>query len=234
VRTGRDHNGIGTQAVRGQLLYRPSETFSARLSADFTSFDANCCTQVFYRVAPTLKPAARQYAALAAGLGYAVPSTNPYDRVTDIDAALGTDTNEGGVGAIVDWNLGPATLTSVSAWRFWNWDAANDRDYTGIQIQTEQHIPSRQDQYSQELRLASNGDGPVSAVGGLYFFRQRVIGRPISIYGQEAAYWLIGPTTGSGAAATAVPLAMAPMGGRISGPTAMPASARSTGVSPRA
>jgi iron complex outermembrane receptor protein len=91
------------------------------------------------------------------------------------------------------------TLTSVSAWRFWNWDAANDRDYTGIPIQTVQHIPSRQDQYSQELRVASNGNGPLSYVGGLYFFRQRVIGRPISIYGPQAAYWLIGPTTGANA-----------------------------------
>ncbi|RDE06773.1 TonB-dependent receptor [Sphingomonas aracearum] len=205
VRTGRDHNTIGTQAVRGQLLYGPSEGLSFKLSGDFTNFQANCCTQVYYRVAPTLKPAARQYPALAAGLGYTVPSTNPYDRVTDIDANLGTDTNEGGVGLIADWNLGPATLTSVTAWRFWNWDADNDRDYTGIPIQTSQHIPSRQDQYSQELRLASNGTGPLSAVGGLYFFRQRVIGRPISIYGREAAYWLVGPTTGSGASLTTVP-----------------------------
>lgn len=82
----------------------------------------------------------------------------------------------------------------MSAWRFWNWDAANDRDYTGLQIQTTQHIPSRQDQYSQELRIASNGDHALSYVGGLYFFRQRVIGRPISIYGADAAYWLIGPS----------------------------------------
>ncbi|WP_445262333.1 glycosyl hydrolase family 95 catalytic domain-containing protein, partial [Pseudomonas sp. EA_5y_Pfl2_R50] len=96
--------------------------------------------------------------ALAALFNYTPPSTNPYDRVTDIDAALGVNTNEGGVSAIADWNVGFATLTSVSAWRFWNWDAANDRDYTGIPVQLSQHIPSRQDQYSQELRLASNGE----------------------------------------------------------------------------
>lgn len=119
--------------------------------------------------------------------------------MTDIDAQLGVDTNEGGVAAIADWNLGGAMLTSITAWRFWNWDAANDRDYTGIPIQIEQHIPSRQDQYSQELRLASNGDGALSYVGGLYFFRQRVVGRPISIYGPAAARYLIGTTTGTNA-----------------------------------
>lgn len=209
VRTGRDHNGIGNQAVRGQLLLKPSQVFQVRLSADFTNFASNCCTQVYYRVAErsaTLRTPSRQYggpAGLAAQFGYVPPSTNSYDRVTDIDAALGVDTNEGGVSAIADWKLGGATLTSVSAWRFWNWDAANDRDYTGIPIQTEQHIPSRQDQFSQELRLASNGDGPLTYVGGLYVFRQSVIGRPISIYGPAAARYLIGTTTGT--AATPVP-----------------------------
>ncbi|MDB5580090.1 MAG: TonB-dependent receptor [Bradyrhizobium sp.] len=195
IRTGAKENGIGNQAVRGQLLYKPSDSFQFRVSADFTNFQSECCTQVYLRVAPTLKAAARQYAALAAGLpggAYTPPSLNPYDRVTDIDAQLGVNTNEGGVSGIADWNLGAATLTSVSAWRFWNWDAANDRDYTGIQIQTTQHIPSRQDQYSQELRIASNGDHALSYVGGLYFFRQRVIGRPISIYGAQATYWLLG------------------------------------------
>jgi iron complex outermembrane receptor protein len=217
VVTGRDQNGIGNQAIRGQLLFRPSEDLSVKLSADFTNFQSNCCTQVYYATAtrPTsgtdatmYRTATRQFGGptgLAAQFNYAPPSTNPYDRKTDIDATLGVDTNEGGVGVIADWNLGAATLTSVSAWRFWNWDAANDRDYTSIPIQIEQHIPSRQDQYSQELRLASNGDHKLSYVGGLYFFRQRVIGRPISIYGPAAARYLIGTTTGTGAAAVAVP-----------------------------
>ncbi|RZF59127.1 TonB-dependent receptor [Sphingomonas populi] len=195
TRTGADLNTIGNQAVRGQVLIKPNDTLQVRLTADFSNFQSDCCTQVYLRVAPTLKAAARQYAALAANLpggAYQPASTNPYGRVTDIDAALGTNTNEGGVSAIADWNVGPVTLTSVSAWRFWNWDAANDRDYTGIPIQTSQHIPSRQDQYSQELRFASNGDRALSYVGGLYVFRQRVIGRPISIYGPLATYWLLG------------------------------------------
>jgi len=195
TRTGASLNTIGNQAVRGQLLIKPNDAFQVRLTADFSNFESDCCTQVYLRVAPTLKATTRQYAYLAAhvpGGAYTPASLNPYDRLTDIDAALGTNTNEGGVSAVADWNVGPVTLTSVSAWRFWNWDANNDRDYTGIPIQATQHIPSRQDQYSQELRFASNGDRALSYVGGLYFFRQRVIGRPISIYGPLATYWLLG------------------------------------------
>jgi iron complex outermembrane receptor protein len=193
VRTGKDLNDVHNDAVRGQILFKPKETFQLKLSADYAKFKNTCCTQVYVRVGTTLKPAARQYPALAAGQNYTPASLNPYDRKTDIDANLGVDTDEGGVSAIADWNLGPATLTSVSAWRWWNWDAANDRDYTGLQIQTVQHIPSRQDQYSQEIRLASNGENTIDYVVGAYWFNQAIKGRPITAYGSLATYWLLGP-----------------------------------------
>lgn len=187
-------NNIHNDAVRGQLLLTPTKNLSLRLIGDWANFKNNCCAQVFVRVAPTLKPAAQQYIALAAnalGGPYVPPSINPYDRVSSNDAPLGVDTQEGGVSAIADWTAGGATLTSVSAWRFWKWDAANDRDYTGLHIQTTQHIPSRQDQYSQELRIASNAPGSIEYVGGLYYFNQKIVGRPISIYGPLATYWLL-------------------------------------------
>ncbi len=206
IRTGRDTNTLGTQAVRGQLLFKPDDTIQMRVIADFTNFQAYCCGQVYLRTGTSLRAGNRQFGGptgLAAQFGFTPASTNPYDRVTDIDGPLGVDTNEGGVSAITDWNLGFATLTSVSAWRFWNWDAENDRDYTGLPVQLSQHIPSRQDQYSQELRLASNGTRPVSWVAGMYGFRQKLVGRPISIYGPAAARYLIGTTTG--AANTPVP-----------------------------
>ena len=195
VRTGEKHNAIGNQAVRGQLLFRPVQAFQTRLIADYTNFSSDCCTQVPYSIGQSLRPAARQFPALAAGLRYALPSLNPYDRVTDIDAALDVRTAEGGVSGITDWDLGPVTLTNVAAWRFWTWDAANDRDYTGVPIQLVQHIPSRQDQYSEELRVASNGDHRLGYVAGLHYFRQKIVGEPISVYGPLATYWLLGSTT---------------------------------------
>ena len=203
VTSAARQNDLNNQSVRAQLLWQPSAVLGFRLTGDWSNFNSACCTQPYLRVGTSLRPAARQYPALAAGFGYAPPSRNVYDRLTDIDASLAVDTNEGGVALVSDWDVGHATLTAVSAWRFWNWNAANDRDYTGLKIQLQQGIPSRQDQISQEVRLASKGDGPLGYVVGLYFFRQVITGRPVSIYGPDAAPWLIGPTTG--AAATPVP-----------------------------
>ncbi len=199
VRTGDDQNTLGAQAVRGQVLWQPSRDVRLRLIADFAKFRSECCTQVYLRVGTSLRPAPRQFPALAAAAGYAPPSTDPYDRLTDIDAPLAVKTSEGGVAATADWDIGPATVTSISAWRFWNWDAANDRDYTGLPIQLIQRIPSRQDQVSQELRIASDGNRTFSYVAGLYFFRQVLTGHPNSVFGPYGAPWLIGTTTGANA-----------------------------------
>ena len=199
IRNGRYQNTLGTQAVRGQVLWQPSADFKFRLIADFANFDSECCTQVYLRVGTNLRPAARQFPTLAATAGYTPASTNPYDRLTDIDAPLAVKTSEGGIAGTADWNIGPATVTSISAWRFWNWDAANDRDYTGLPIQLIQRIPSRQDQISQELRIASNGGGAFNYVAGLYTFRQVLTGHPNSVFGPYGAPWLIGTTTGANA-----------------------------------
>lgn len=199
VRTGQDLNTLNNYAVRGQLLITPMDDLRIRLTADVSDLDSACCTQVYLRTGQSLRSAARQFPALAANLPaslggpYIPPSTNVYDHLTDIDTDLRIDTQDGGASAIVDYDLGAVALTSVTAWRYWDWDVSNDRDYTGIPIQTTQRIPSRQDQYSQELRIASTGDGPLRYVGGLYFFSQKITGRPTSIYGPAGAYWLLNP-----------------------------------------
>ncbi|HMN47123.1 MAG TPA: TonB-dependent receptor [Povalibacter sp.] len=191
VNTGEKLNELDNYAVRAQLLFVPTDNLRLRLIGDVSDLDSACCTQNFLRVGQSLRSPSRQFPALAAGLGYAPPSTDVYDRLSDIDAALHVDTQDGGVSLIADWDVGAVTLTSVTAWRYWDWDVANDRDYTGIPIQRVQRIPSRQDQYSQEFRIASNGDTRFSYVAGLYYYSQEISGHPTSIYGPEAAYWLL-------------------------------------------
>jgi iron complex outermembrane recepter protein len=201
VATGKDENSINNYALRGQLLFKPDDSLNVRLIGDLSSLDSDCCTQNYLRVGKSLRGAARQFPGLSANLpahgfpAYTPPSRDVYDRLTDIDAPLHIDTQDGGVSLNADWNVGPVTLTSISAWRYWKWDVANDRDYIGVPIQTVQRIPSRQDQYSQEFRVASNGDGPFSYVGGLYFFTQEINGHPISVYGPAATYWLVSTTS---------------------------------------
>jgi iron complex outermembrane receptor protein len=122
VRDGRDLNALDNYAFRGQLLFQPREDLKLRLIGDVTDLDSACCTQSYLRVGQSRRSAARQFPALAAGLGYVPPTVNVYDRLTDIDVDLRINTQDGGLSLLADWTLNAGTLTSVTAWRYWDWD----------------------------------------------------------------------------------------------------------------
>ena len=64
-------------------------------------------TQVVAGVAPTLRPANRQYPAIAADLNYTPPSFNAFDRLTDVDTPIRSYQNLGGASAERRLEAGP-------------------------------------------------------------------------------------------------------------------------------
>ncbi|MBU1513322.1 MAG: TonB-dependent receptor [Alphaproteobacteria bacterium] len=194
VVSGRNYNNLDNTAIRGQLLFKPSDKLQVRFVADWNRQETDCCVLVYAGYGPTQKPAALQYPALIAGLNYTNPSQNPFDRLTDINDEAHANQTLGGVSAIVDYDLGFATLTSVTAWRYWDWDPANDADFSRLSILDKSQNADQQDQYSQEFRLASNGEGPISWIAGVYAFRQTIDAQGLAQYGANSAYWLLGPT----------------------------------------
>lgn len=194
VTTGEKQNSQESISLRGQLLFQPTDRLSVRLFADYADLTPDCCTQVYVTAGETQKPLAQQFAALADGRGYAPPSTNPYDRLADVDSAIQADQIHRGVSAVVDYDLGWSVLTSVTAWRAWDWGPKNDRDYTALDITRQSANPSWQDQWSQELRLSSTGSHRIDWTVGLYAFHQAVETHGVTEYGADATYWLLSPT----------------------------------------
>ncbi|PSJ43664.1 TonB-dependent receptor [Sphingomonas deserti] len=178
--------------LRGQMLWRPTDTLNVTLSADYNRQNPECCAQIYVRTGTTQRPLNRQYAALASAFGYAPPSTNAFDRLTDLDTPLDAFQEIGGVALRAEWDIGPGTLTSVSAWRFWNWGPSNDRDFTGLPITTVSANPSKQDQYSQELRYAASGES-LDYVFGLFAYHQKQHTTGAQEQGSAASRWLLNP-----------------------------------------
>ena len=198
VTVGHAQNAQNGEGVRGELQYAPDNKLKVRLYADYSYQKPDGYTQGYLRVGTTLKPANQQYAALAAGIGYKPASTDIYDRLVDVDGKLNARQTAGGLSAIVDYDLGFGTLTSVSAYREWSWLPANDRDYTKLDITRQSANPSQQIQRSQELRLSSNGRNTIDWTAGLYYFNQVVATHGITQYGANASYWLL-PATNTAA-----------------------------------
>ena len=194
--TGVRQNEQDNLGVRGQLKFTPNDQLTIKLAGDYTHQAPECCTQVYVRVGDTQRPANTKYASLAAGRNYKVASTNPYDYISDIDNDIQADQWLSGLSAIVEYDFGPVTLTSISAHREWDWEPRNDRDYTALNVTTKSNNPSHQKQDSQEVRLSSNGNNTFDWTIGAYYFDQNITTSGVTAYGRDASYWLL-PGTNS-------------------------------------
>lgn len=193
VTSDRYINEQDNLGLRGQLLFRPNDDLDITLSADYSKQEPECCGTVFVRTGLTQRPLNRQYESLAAAQNYQVVSRNPFDRLTDIDASLNAGNKIGGASLRVKWDVGPGTLTSITAWRFWDWKPENDRDFTGLSVVARSQNPSQQDQYSQEFRYNYSGDN-IDFVVGAFGFKQRVDTQGTESQGINASRWNINPT----------------------------------------
>jgi iron complex outermembrane receptor protein len=193
VTTGEDIQSLDNIGVRSQVLWEAADNLKVTLVGDYNRQNALCCGSVFVGTAPTQRPLDRQFAALAAAQNYAPPSTDPFDRLSDLDAPLSATNVIAGAALRLVWDIGPGTFTSVSAWRYWDWIPANDRDFTGLPIVTRSQNPSQQNQYTQEFRYAYSGDA-IDFVVGAFAFDQRIDTQGTEAHGPASSRWTIAPS----------------------------------------
>jgi len=190
VASGNWINEQDNIGLRGQLLWRPNDNLDVTLAGDLSVQNPECCAQIYVRTGATQRATARQYAALAAAQNYRVISTNPFDRLTDVDADLNARNELGGAALNIKWDTGAGTFTSVTAWRYWDWVPANDRDFTGLPITTKSNNPSQQEQYTQEFRYAQSGDSFDFLIGA-FAYHQKIRTQGIQEQGPAASRWLL-------------------------------------------
>ncbi len=193
VRTGSTVNDINNIGYRAQLLYKPSENTSILFAADASDQKPNGYAQVVAGVAPTLRPAYRQFNNIISSLGYSLPSLNPFDRRIDHDTPWRSGNQLGGVSLNLDQKIGNGTLTATTAYRYWNWDPSNDRDFTGLAVLQKSQNPAKHNNWSQEVRYAGEFAKNLNGVVGLFYLDQEV-----KITGTEesgAAQWRFSQST---------------------------------------
>jgi len=172
VVTGRPTNTLNNQGFRGQLLWTPTENTNITFAGDLTTQRPDGYAQVVAGVAPTKRAAYRQFDAIIKDLNYQLPSLNAFDRKIDHDTPWRSGQDLGGISLNIDTKIGGGTLTSTTAWRFWNWDPSNDRDFTGLQVLAKSQNPTRQTQITQEVRYAGQLTSKISGVAGVFFIDQ--------------------------------------------------------------
>lgn len=179
-RINADNNKLESGAVRGQLSWDITPDLNILLSASWGENDPG--------VGPGFKPRVA-WVNPATGLGEVLPSTS-----TNFGVCAGCDSggnsysaNEQGdfltrsaeirgnlrverqsVGGVITWDVGGATLTSVTNFTFVDKDYAEDGD-GGPGITLEQFTLTDSNQFVQELRLAGDTDRLTWSAGAFYY-----------------------------------------------------------------
>lgn len=190
-------NSLNNVGFRAQLLYTPSENVNITFAGDNARQRPDGNATVVAGVVTTKRAAYRQFDAIIADLGYKLPTTNPFDRITDADAPLRVNNDFGGASINVDAKIGKGTLTSTSAWRYWIWDPTNDRDFIGLPVLTKSQGNSRHDQWTQEIRYAGEFSKKLSGVFGVFLIDQDLTSDPVQTEESGSAQWRFAQNTTS-------------------------------------
>lgn len=158
--TGNSVGKVRDFAGRLQIQYKPSEDLTVLLSGHVRNFRGG--NNPVYTIGTG-----------AGGVdtfGYPTPTDRRHvkynvDEVGEVESAGGF--------ARVEWNLGAASLTSITSYDTAQRTEFTDGDKTPNEI-SRGYASTDVDQVSQELRLASNGDGPFDWIVGAYYFHDRL------------------------------------------------------------
>jgi iron complex outermembrane recepter protein len=191
-------NDLNNLGFRAQLLYQPNDNLKITLIGDNTHQNPNGYAQVVAGVVTTQRAAYRQFDNIIADLGYSLPSRNPFDRVIDHDTPWKSGSELGGVSLNVEAKIGKGTLTSTSAWRYWNWNPSNDRDFTGLSVLRRSEGTSRHNNWSQEIRYAGDLSPSLSGVIGVFAIGQHLDSGPGQIEESGSAQWRFSQSSTSG------------------------------------
>ncbi|MEP0190478.1 MAG: TonB-dependent receptor [Erythrobacter sp.] len=163
VNLGEDVNDRNRWSARGQLLIEPSPDLKIRAIVDYSNIDEVCCTVGNVLAGPT--------AAGIVAVGGQLPDQNDFFSREVFLNAVPSNTVENYGGSIqIDWNpTDTLSVTSVTAYRELDNFFVSDIDYTSADIAFERR-DQQAETFTQELRIASDFDGPINfLLGGFYF-----------------------------------------------------------------
>lgn len=180
--TGNDVNATKYWAGRAQLLFTPNEDLEvlAQVNRFVNRGDAT---------APQHRALFPTTTAATGADGFCAPAFYASGQCTDLMGYADTDNDrnagdyniEGkdkvdlfGSSVQATWDLGPVSLVSVTAYQWAHRNDLENTDSNPLQM-IEINYLSRQQQFTQELRLQSNDPGArLKWVGGVYFMNETV------------------------------------------------------------
>jgi iron complex outermembrane recepter protein len=176
---GDDLNNRNRWFTRGQLLFEPNDQLKIRLIADYDQLDEKCCAVFNFR------RSAASGAVLAVGGQLNDPAT-PFADVVYSDVVPTSKVRNYGFSGQIDYEVGPLTLTSITAYRDTKLEADQDVDYSSARLATGSNIgQARLKTFTEEFRIATDLEGPLNLLVGAYYFKEKADSADQIVYGAD-------------------------------------------------
>jgi iron complex outermembrane receptor protein len=174
---------------RVQLLLQPSDDVSVKFNFDGAFTHENSNTKPFMVDPTTLNDGSVRTTTYSTRLardyfnGY-VPIIGSWDKI-DVDMSRPLITENYGGSAVVTWNAGPVEVTSITAARWFHFDAKNDQEQTRFPISRSGTLVDTR-QVSQEFRVSGGLGERIDYQTGLYLFNIDTDTTSRNTYGEDA------------------------------------------------
>jgi outer membrane receptor protein involved in Fe transport len=163
---GDDLNDRNRWFSRAEALFDNGSNFTFRLIGDWDEIDEKCCAVA------NLRPSAETGLIQLIG-GRVNPPGTELDDVVFTDVVPFNKVRNWGVSGQADYEFGPMTLTSITAYRDTRIRANQDVDFTSAALATGANIGQADiETFTQELRIASDFDGMFNFLVGGYYFKE--------------------------------------------------------------
>lgn len=200
---GTKINNRDRWGVRGQLLWEPSADLSFRVIGDYDKIDENCCIAANVRENPLITAALRA----ASGQPRPIEAADPFSYAVRNNFPSTNVIENYGASLQGDWNVGALTFTSISAYREVRSNTNQDSDFTSADLIGQNLANTSIDTFTQELRVASDFDGPFNFLLGGFYFNEDIKFTNSLLFGRDFrgyASALIGPGVGGAAGVEAL------------------------------
>jgi iron complex outermembrane receptor protein len=174
---------------RLQLLLEPSADFSLRLNIDGAETNENSNTKPFMVDPTTLNDGSVRTTTYTSRLarsyfGAYVPIIGSWTTI-DIDQAKPLVTRNYGGSLVATWDVGVFEIKSITAARWFHFDATNDQEQTSFPISRSGSLVDTE-QFSQELRFTGDVTDTIDYQAGLYLLRVETDTNGRSRFGRDA------------------------------------------------
>ncbi len=204
---GQNFNDWHDKGGRAQILYVPDDSFSVRLSVDYSHVNQACCVNLFQGVVTQYTngaPVPNNYLVRQARSGFYPPTSGAPNNYEAAQIGYQETAQETyGAASTIHYLFNGFDLSSITSFRGWDFHPNNRSNYGWPSITTNTNGHVYENSATQDFKLSTPKGEKVEASAGVWFLWEQLYDWGLTSYGPQAGSFY-GATSNSAALNNAI------------------------------